>query len=164
MYDIFIKNNNSVVADNKTKILLMQHSSMVDKLRILVAKSYNNEFQDMSEFTCVMEYRLPYTKKYKVEVLDRIPDDPDVEDKYSEFIKYAVPINSEITKEAGDVEIQFAFVKKAGDNYSSDDDNIIRRTDKTVVTISPIADWANAGMDIFEEKVDEILNPPIPSV
>ena len=162
MYDILIRNDNSVVINNKTKRLIMQHSSMVDTLRVLVKKIYNED-QDMSNFTCIMEYLLPATKKYKMEVLTPIVEsDPEVEDEYKDYVKYTVPINSELTEEAGDIEIQFTFARKMLDNYGGDADDQIRKTDKTKLTITPIADWANVRIDVFDEEMEKIITP-IPS-
>jgi len=165
MYDILIKNDNTVVINNKSKYLIMQHSSMVDTLRVLVDKFYT-EGQDMSEFTCIMEYLLPCTKKYKMEVLEQLVEDdtPEVEDKYKDYVKYTVPINSELTEEAGDVEIQFTFAKKSTDNYGGDTGNDqIRKTDKTKLTITPITEWANVRIDVFNDEMEKIITP-IPSI
>ena len=166
MYDILIKNDNSVVVNGKSKLLIMQHSSMVDKLRILVKKCYNEDATDMSEFTAVMEYLLPCTKKYKMEVLKQIeidPDTPEIEDEYSDYVKYTLPINSELTAEAGDVEIQFTFAKKSTDNYGGTGNDLIRKTDKAKITITPITEWADVRNDVFEKELEEIITP-IPSI
>ena len=171
MYDILIKNDNSVVVNGKSKLLIVQHSSMVDKLRILVKKNYNEDFEDMSEFTAVMEYLLPRTKKYKMEVLELqpepIPSDsgatPVVVDKYADYYKYTIPINSELTAEAGDVEIQFTFAKKKTDNCGGTGEDMIRKTDKAKITITPISDWADVRNDVFEEELEKIITP-IPSI
>ena len=171
MYDILIKNDNSVVVNGWQGLLIMQHSSMIDKLRILVKKSYNEEYQDMSEFTAVMEYLLPRTKKYKMEVLERqeepvVSDSgatPEVVDKYEDYYKYTIPINSELTAEAGDVEIQFTFAKKGTDNYGGDGEDIIRKTGKAKITITPITEWADIRNDVFQKELDDIITP-IPSI
>ena len=132
----------------------MQHSSMVDTLRILVNKFYNEDM-DMSEFTCIMEYLLPCTKKYKMEVLPILQDDenpdPATENKY---VQYTIPINSDLTDEAGDVEIQFTFAKKDGEN------DLVRKTEKTKLTITPITEWANVRIDVFNEEMEKIITPP----
>ena len=170
MYDILIKNDNSVVVSGKSKLLIVQHSSMVDSLRILVKKAYNEKYTDMSEFTAIMEYFLPQSKKHKTVVLDLLPEPvisdsgatPVVVDKYADYYKYALPIDAELTAEAGDVEIQFTFAKKTTDNYGGTGNDIIRKTDKAKITITPLSDWAEIRNDVFEKEIEEIITP-IPS-
>ena len=161
MIDILIKNNNGVVINNKTKHLIVQHSSSVDAFRVLVQKEYNSEIQDMSEFKCVMEYLLPCTKKYKMVELEEIKPESNSGgdyDEYADFVKYRIPINSEITSEPGDVEVQFTFAKKG------EPENIIRRTTKTKITIDPITDWSEVRKDVFDKELEEILDGDVPSL
>ena len=158
MIDIFIKDNNSVVINNKTKHLILQHSSSVDAFRVLVEKEYNSS--DMSEFKCVMEYLLPLTKKYKMIELEEIQPESNSGgdyDEYADFVKYRIPINSEFTSESGAVEFQFTFAKKG------DPENIIRKTTKTKITITPISEWSEVRMDVFNKELEEILDE-IPSI
>ena len=121
---------------------------------------------DMSDFKCVMEYLLPNSKKYKMIELEKIEEKPasnsggdyPPEDKYADYLKYRIPINSELTEEAGDVELQFTFAKK------NDEEKIIRKTEKTKITVIPITEWSNVRIDVFNKELDEILKEEVPSL
>ena len=160
MIDILVKNNNSVVINNKSKHLIMQYSSGVDSFRVLVQKEYNSEVQDMSQYKCVMEYLLPCTKKYRLVELEKIkPDDPsnsggDYPDEYADFVKYRIPVGTDLTSEPGDVEVQFSFARRDYEEW----DIIIRRTDKAKITITPITEWGEVRIDVFNRAIDEIVD------
>ena len=167
MINMFIKNNNTVVINNPNKHLIMQHSSSVDAFRVLVNKVYtldldNNEVE-MKDFKCVMEYLLPNSKRYKVVELEKIEDEvsnsgAEPVDPFADYLKFRLPINSEFTNEPGDIEVQFTFAKKG------EPENIIRKTDKTKITIEPTTDWSNVAIDVFNKELEEILNDPIPTI
>lgn len=167
MINMFIKNNNTVVINNPNKHLIMQHSSSVDAFRVLVDKVYTLDLDgnevEMKDFKCVMEYLLPNSKRYKVIELEKIEDEvsnsgAEPVDPLADYLKFRLPINSEFTNEPGDIEIQFTFAKKG------EPENIIRKTDKTKITIEPTTEWSNVAIDVFNKELEEILNDPIPSL
>lgn len=174
MINMFIKNNNTVVVVNPQHHLIMQHSSSVDAFRVLVDKVYTLDLDGkevaMDDFKCVMEYLLPNSKKYRVIELEKIEDEvqsnsgtePEMlDDKYANYLKFRLPINSEFTKEPGDIEIQFTFAKKGA---TEEDENIIRKTDKAKITIEPTTEWSNIGIDVFNKELEEILKEETPSI
>ena len=179
MIDMLIKNNNSIVIRNKDKHLIMQHSSGVDAFRVLVGKEYsldpNGNKVEMKDFKCVMEYLLPNSKKYQVIELERIIEDevevtsnsgadkpqPVPESEMDNYLKFRLPIESDFTKEAGDIEIQFTFARK---DDTEGENIIMRKTEKTKITIEPTTEWSNVGIDVFNKELEEILDEEVPSV
>ena len=100
MYTILINDDNSMIATQKQRI--MQRSKLVDELWFLVKPIYNG--YNMAEFTLSMEYVLPVSRKYKNEILTLSTD------KYNEYLKYTLPIDTELTSEAGEIEIALTFI------------------------------------------------------
>ena len=91
MYVILVENDNSMQTTQKERI--MQRSKLVDELWFLVPPDYKG--YDMSTFTVLLEYVLPVSRKYCSEILVRS------EDGYQGRLKYLLPIDTNLTSEAG---------------------------------------------------------------
>ena len=134
MYTVLIKNDNTVVTTNRIRI--MQNSKLVDNLRIIVLKTYNELV--MSECNAYLEYVTPITHKHNFVEL-QIADD-----NYKEnYLLYKISIDTDITSEPGDVEFYVHFVK-----VDMDEDGTVstpvRQTEYFIVPIIPIANWFSA--------------------
>ena len=163
MYDIYIRNDNTVVVTGGNRIV--QGSSMVDTVRILVPKTYNETITDMSEFSCMMEYILPCSKKYLVDVLvEDTPTDFQVDDIYNNYIIYKFDVDSDLTSEPGDIEVQFTFAKAAiVDEYGIEiEPERLRKTKKTKITIVPIAKWSDIMVEMVNSEDPEYHEKPLP--
>ena len=161
MYDIYIRNDNTVIVTGGNRIV--QGSSMVDTVRVLVPKAYNETITDMSEFSCMMEYILPCSKKYLVDVLvEDVPNDED--DIYKEYVVYKYDVDSELTSEPGDIEVQFTFAKAAiVDEYGIEiEPERLRKTKKTKITIVPIAKWSDIMVEMVNSEDPEYHEKPLP--
>ena len=162
MYDIYIRNDNSVIVTGGNRI--MQGSSMVDMVRVLVPKSYNDVITDMSEFSCMMEYILPCSKKYLVDVLvEDVPNDQS-DDVYKDYVVYKFDVDSDLTTEPGDIEVQFTFAKAAlVDEYGIEiEPERLRKTKKTRITIVPIAKWSDIMVEMVNSEDPEYHEKPLP--
>ena len=162
MYDIYIRNDNSVIVTGGNRI--MQGSSMVDMVRVLVPKSYNDVITDMSEFSCMMEYILPCSKKYLVDVLvEDVPNDQS-DDIYKDYVVYKFDVDSDLTTEPGDIEVQFTFAKAAiVDEYGIEiEPERLRKTKKTRITIVPIAKWSDIMVEMVNSEDPEYHEKPLP--
>lgn len=129
-YVIIVCDDNSLYGSCKEKI--MQKEKLFNKLWILVPPHYNG--YDMSQCTVTMRYTLPISKKMKTETL--VLSD----EKYKEHLKYILPIDTCLTKEWGEVELNLTFTMLDTD----DDGNIIqrvRKTDNHILTITKLPDW-----------------------
>ena len=95
-YTILVNNSNELVTTVKNRI--MQRSKLVDSLRFLVEPEYNG--LDMSTFTVLLEYLTPVSHEYRTEVLVKSAD------LYKNYLEYTLPFDTQLTREAGDVQLQ----------------------------------------------------------
>lgn len=163
MYDIYIRNDNTVIVTGGNRIV--QGSSMVDTVRVLVPKTYNETIKDMSEFSCMMEYILPCSKKYLVDVLvEDVPNSETIDDVYENYVVYKFDVDSDLTSEPGDIEVQFTFAKApVVDEYGIEiEPERLRKTKKTKITIVPIAKWSDIMVEMVNSEDPEYHEKPLP--
>jgi len=143
-YTILVCDDNSLYGSQKSKI--MQKEKLVNKLCFLVAPHYNGH--DMSQFTVTMRYVLPISKEFITETLVL------ADDKYEEYLKYVLPVDTNLSKEWGDVELNLTFTKVDTDN----DGNIIqrvRKTDNYILKITELPDWDKFVPDSALSALDQ---------
>ena len=143
-YVILVNEDNTLTASRKERI--MQRSKLFNNLWFLAEPTYNG--YDMSTCTVVMEYILPISKKYHSEILELS------EDGYREYLKYVVPIDSKLTTEIGEVELQLTFI------YSDLDENgesiqRVRKTSTAKLNIIPISAWSDVIPDTALGALDQ---------
>ena len=144
MYTIIVGDDNSLYGSCKKKI--MQKEKLFNKLWFLVAPHYNG--YDMSKCTVTMRYLLPISKKFVTETLMLS------EEKYEEYLKYVLPIDTNLTKEWGNIELNLTFTMVDVDN----DGNIIQRVRKTtnhILEITQLPDWDNFIPDEALSALDQ---------
>lgn len=124
----------------------MQREKLVNKLWFLTAPEYNG--YDMSQFTVMMEYVLPCSKRYKSEILELS------EERYEEYLKYVLPFNTELTSESGQVELQLTFVY-AGLDENGNSIQRVRKTSTTKINIVPITAWSDIIPDDALSALDQ---------
>lgn len=146
MYTILVRNDNTLYASVKERI--MQRSKMVDVLHFLVELDYKGI--DMSTYTATLEYVLPVSKEYCSETLILS------EELYKEHLEYKLPFDTNLTKEAGDIEIQLTFTKVDLDTEGNGI-QYVRKTSPTTITIVPISAWSNiipdAALNVIDQKL-----------
>ncbi len=146
IYTILIKEDNSLIATHKTAI--MQHSKLVDELLFLCPKMYNNE--DMSTYTSVtLEYLSPATKQYRTDCLSPLSE------LYKEHIQYKLPVDTKITFEAGDVQLQITFIKTEMDADTGKPFEHVRKTKVYQLKVIPIANWSQFVPDDALTAIDK---------
>nr|DAI72199.1 MAG TPA: hypothetical protein [Bacteriophage sp.] len=146
MYVILVNEDNTLVTTQKENI--MQRSKLVDDLWFLVPPEYKG--YNMAEFTVLMEYILPVSRKYRSDILSLSAE------KYNEHLKYTLPFDTELTREAGDVEVQLTFALVELDA----DGNPIQRVRKTSadkIHITPISAWSDIIPDDALSAIDQRL-------
>lgn len=148
MYTLIINNDNSIVATIKTPI--MQKSSLVDSIHILVPRMYHGTI-DMTDFRVVMEYVLPVSKKYKYFELELNSDNYD--ESYLEFV---VNGSTEFTSEAGDVKFTITFYKLQT-NSDGKVEQLVRKTQEGVIHVNPITIWSDLVPDEALTPLDQRL-------
>lgn len=143
-YTIIVCDDGTLYGSHKIKI--MQREKLFNKLWILVPPCYNG--YDMSQCTVTMRYLLPISKEFKTETLVLS------EERYEEYLKYILPVDTCLTKEWGDIELNLTFTMLDVDN----DGSIVQRVRKTenhVLTITRLPDWDSIVPDSALSALDQ---------
>lgn len=143
-YVILVENDNSLYGSCKSKI--MQREKLFNKLWFLVPPHYNGH--DMSQCTVTLRYLLPISKEYKTEILTLS------DEKYEEYLKYILPVDTSLTKEWGEIELNLTFTLLDTD----DNGNIVqrvRKTDNHILNITQIPDWDKFVPDSSLAAIDQ---------
>lgn len=147
MYTILVNNDNTLLTTVKERI--MHRSKLVDKLHFIANKIYKE--CDMETFNVMLEYILPVSKEYKSEILVVSNSDYDGSGKY---LEYTLPFDTNLTKEAGQIEVQLTFTKV---DLDAEGNNIqyVRKTSPCTITIVPVAAWSDFIPDSALNAVDQ---------
>lgn len=143
-YTIIVCDDGSLYGSCKRKI--MQREKLFNKLWILAPSCYNG--YDMSQCTVTMRYLLPISKEFKTETLVLS------EEKYEEYLKYELPVDTCFTREWGDVELNLTFTMLDID----DNGNVVqrvRKTDNHILTITQLPDWDSVVPDSALSALDQ---------
>lgn len=144
MYTILVNDDNTLTTSIRERI--MQRSKLVDSLHFLVSPTYKG--LDMTDFTVTMEYILPVSKEYVSEVLVKS------EELYKEMLEYKLPFDTDITKEAGEIEVKLTFSKVDLDE-DGNDIQYVRKISATSITIVPIESWCDIIPDKALDAIDQ---------
>lgn len=142
---ILITQTNELI-DTTPKERIMQKSKLVDELHFIVDTLYKGT--DMSTFTMVMEYKLPISNEYKTQILEQAPE------LYEGMLEYKIPIDTDITKYPGNVEIQITMSKLESDDRGKVLQRV-RKVQPTVLKIYPIAAWSDMIPDADLTALDQ---------
>lgn len=143
-YTIIVCDDGSLYGSRKRRI--MQREKLFNKLWFLVPPHYNG--YDMDKCTVTMRYLLPISKDYKTETL--VLSD----EKYEEYLKYVLPIDTCFSKEWGNIELNLTFTMLDVD----DDGNIVqrvRKTDNHILHITKLPDWDSIVPDAALSALDQ---------
>ena len=144
MYTILVNDDNTLTTSVRERI--MQRSKLVDSLHFLVSPTYKG--LDMTDFTVTMEYILPVSKEYVSEVLVKS------EDLYKEMLEYKLLFDTDLTKEAGEIEVKLTFSKVDLDE-DGNDVQYVRKISATSITIVPIESWCDIIPDKALDAIDQ---------
>lgn len=145
MYVILVNDDNSLYGSKKQRI--MQRSKLVDNLVFIANHLYNGI--DMTNATVVLEYLLPVSKKYKTEILSLS------DERYKDcFLQYKLPIDTNITSEAGSVELQLTFAYADLDEHGNSIQRV-RKTSSTIIEVLPITAWSDIIPDEALSSLDQ---------
>lgn len=143
-YTIIVCDDNSLYGSRKRKI--MQREKLFNKLWILVPPCYNG--YDMSQCTVTMRYLLPISREFKTETLILSTE------KYEEYLKYVLPVDTCLTKEWGNIELNLTFTLLDTD----DDGNVVqrvRKTDSHLLYVTQLPDWDSVIPDSALSALDQ---------
>lgn len=144
MYTILVNDDNSLYGSCKQRI--MQREKLFNKLCFLVAPYYKD--YDMSQCTVTMRYLRPISKEFETETLVLS------EERYQDYLKYVLPIDTNLTKEWGDIELNLTFTMLDVD----DNGNIVqrvRKTDNHRLHITQLPDWDSVIPDAALSALDQ---------
>ena len=145
-YIFLLENDNEIVASHRE--VLMQRSKLVDEVWFLVNPKYKINENNMSDFSVVMEYILPVSKAYHS--LELIED----REGYKEYLKYVVPLDSNLSSEAGDIQLQLSFVY-AGLDADGKSVQKVRKTRPAKLHITSVAAWGDIIPDAALSSIDQ---------
>lgn len=152
---ISMKNNNPayaiVVCDDNTltttqKCRIVQRSKLIDTLWFLVEPEYHG--YDMSEFTVLLEYLSPISKRYRTEILELS------DEQYNGYLKYTLPFDTSLTAEAGEVELMLSFIRVELDEKGRGIQRV-RKITGTTIEVSTIAAWSDIIPDDALNTLDQ---------
>ena len=143
-YTIIVGDDNSLYGSQKVKI--MEKEKLFNKLWFLVAPYYNG--YDMSKCTLTMRYMLPISKEFKTETL--VLSD----ERYQDYLKYILPVDTNLTKECGDIGLNLTFTMLDVD----DNGHIVqrvRKTDNHILHITHLPNWDGFVADEALAAIDQ---------
>ena len=144
MYTFLINADNTITASLTERI--MQRSKLVDNLHFLADTIYSGV--DMTDYTVLLEYKLPVSKSYKTEILKKSTE------LYKNKLEYKLPFDTNLTSEAGDIEFWLTFsdveMTSGGETIQR-----VRKVGPGVVHITPISNWADMVPDEALSPLDQ---------
>lgn len=143
-YTIIVGDDNSLYGSQKIKI--MEKEKLFNKLWFLVSPYYNE--YDMSKCVVTMRYMLPISKEFKTETLVLSNE------RYKDYLKYVLPVDTNLTKECGDIGLNLTFTMLDVD----DDGHIVqrvRKTDNHILHITHLPDWDGFVADEALAAIDQ---------
>lgn len=147
MYTILVNDDDSLYGSHKERI--MQRSKLVDNLVFVVNPIYRNT-HDMTNASVMLEYIRPVSRKYETEML--VLSD----EKYNGYLQYKLPFDTNLTSEAGSLELQltFAYVEMDANGKGI---QRVRKTSPTTIEIIPISAWSDIIPDSALSALDQRL-------
>lgn len=151
MYTILVTNENELKVTVKERI--MQRSKLVDSFHFLVDQLYKDNI-DMTDFTVTMEYVLPVSKQYVTETLVLKFDEEENPVLYKDKLEYGLKFDTNLTAEAGEIEVQLTFTKTELDEEGNST-QYVRKTSPCTITIVPITAWSDIVPDKALTALDQ---------
>ncbi len=145
-YTFLLEEDNSLFASRRE--VIMQRSKLVDEINFLVSPEYKVSENDMSLFNVILEYILPVSKEYHTLELVQDPEG------YEEYLLYRIPLDTNFSSEAGDIQLQLTFIYVGLDA----DGNGVQKVRKTKVGklhITPVAAWSDIIPDSALSAIDQ---------
>lgn len=143
-YTFLLEEDNSLTASHRE--VIMQRSKLVDEIHFLINPKYKEE--NMSLFSVMLEYILPVSKAYHTLELIQDPEG------YEEYLKYVVPLDTDLSSEAGDIRLQLSFTFVGLD---ADGNGIqkVRKTKEGKLHITPVSAWSDIIPDTALSVLDQ---------
>lgn len=148
MYVILVNDDDTLYGSHKERI--MQRSKLVENLVFIVDPIYRNT-HDMTNATVLLEYVLPISRKY--ETINLVLS----EERYKDcYLQYKLPFDTNLTSEAGSLELQLTFAYVEMDEKGRGIQRV-RKTSATTIEIIPITAWSDIVPDSALSALDQRL-------
>jgi hypothetical protein len=106
---------------------------------------------DMTNATVMLEYVRPVSRKYETEILELSKE------RYKDcYLQYKLPFDTNLTAEAGEIELQLTFVYTDLDSNGNGIQRV-RKTSTTTIEIIPISAWSDIVPDAALSSLDQRL-------
>lgn len=123
---------------------IYQRDNLVDELQFLFPQSYNSF--DLSDFTVSMKY-IDQANTPHVELLQKQSE------LYKDKLKYLLPVDTKLTRFAGDIEIRITFTKVDLETKKQ----YVLNTGSTIITVQPLKDYYAFTPDESLDFVDQLV-------
>lgn len=142
MYTIVMRNDKSLRITQKTT--LYQREKLVDKMQFLIPLKY--EELDLSDFKAILKYK-DQANVAHMEILTK-----DTE-SYNGYSRYILPVDTNLTKFAGDINIRVTLTKTDLENKKQ----YVLHTGEAAIPILPLSDYYAFVTDESLESIDQII-------
>lgn len=143
-YVIIVNNDNTLYGSQKRKI--MQREKLFNEMWFLVPQYYNGF--DMAKCTVTMRYLTPVSKEFRTETLVLS------QEMYKDCLKYVLPVDTALTKEFGELELNLTFTMLSTDDYGGIVQHV-RKTGNHVLNITRLPDWDSIVPDNALSALDQ---------
>lgn len=131
MYTVKINDDNTVSIVAKQRIVQM--SKLVDELYFIVPKLYNG--YEMKNFEFWMLFKPTDGHEFKMELLKLVD-----ENYKNDYLRYTTDFDTNLTKDAGTIEIQLKFVNEEM-NSDGQVTQRVRNIEKFTIDITSVDNW-----------------------
>lgn len=149
MYSIVVDDNNYMHTSVYKPIL--QKSNLTDSIKILVPEIYSK--YDMKEFSAELKYKTPQSGKVGAVIMS----DPTILE--NGYIQFVVPVDINMTTEAGILKIILTFTKM---DKLKEGTALVRKVGPADVPITAIGEWdgeiPDEDIDAIDKKLAEMQN------
>ena len=144
MYTFLINEDNTLTASLVERI--MERSKLVNSLHFLADQTWQG--LNMADYTVLLEYVLPVSKRYKTEILTKSNE------LYKNRLEYILPFDTNLTSEPGDIQMWLTFatvdMTEKGQTIQR-----VRKVGPGVVHIIPVDNWAEMIPDEALSSLDQ---------
>lgn len=142
LYTIIMNKQKELIVTEKT--YLYQRENLADKIQFLIPPEYND--LSLTDFTAVLKY----VDQGNVAHAETLTKDDEL---YKGKIRYTLPIDTSLTRFAGDISIRITFSKVDMDTKKQ----YVLHTSEITITISPLSDYYSFVPDESLEFVDQFV-------
>ena len=145
MHTMLINDYNMITTTNAERIV--QRSKLANTIRILVPCEYHGIY--MNECLAILYYRLPLSGELKSKELT-----PSAELYKDKYVEYQFPVDTWLTSEYGDVQIELKFYKVSMTGQINVN-QYVRKVTGGIIHISSSKDWASNVADSLLDTLDQ---------